>query len=578
MFRRIASQSRPDSADSMTNHPPVRTISVIRALLPRPADRRGGAVLLALMAAAATTEGIGLVLAVPLVSALGGGASPLTRNLPAGLGLGGLLACYVALVVLRALLVHARTMTTQRLQTSIVDQLRSRAWRGLLAADWRMLGGQRRSASASLLISEVDRAGYAVQQAMAVVATGLTLAALWLAALVLSPKIALGAAFAGALVLFGFGRLRRRARHMGEALGAAYASVHGALGEGLGALREIKSLGSEARAAQLAEQAFAQLRRAQLGFWRAQGLGQVALQAGGALALAGLIWLAVERWAVPAALLLPLIAVFVRAVPLLGAVQDAWLQWAHAHPAITATLELIDTAEAAREPVDTAATAPKLAQELRLSGAGVQFAGAERAALTGIDLVIPAKQMVALLGPSGAGKSTLADLVGGLISPDSGALSIDGTVLDAGLRRAWREQVAYVHQEPVLLAASLRDNLRWAAPEASEAQLEAALHAAAAEFALALPHGLDTLLGDGGRPLSGGERQRLMLARALLRRPALLILDEATSALDPANEALIVHALERLKGTLTILIIAHRGALSAIADRTYRLGDGHLVS
>lgn len=562
----------------MTPPPPVPRTSLARALLPRPADRRRGAVLLAVMAAAAATEGIGLVLAVPLVSALGGGASPLARYVPAGLGLGALLACYVALVVLRALLVHARTMTTQRLQTSIVDQLRARAWRGLLAADWRMLARQRRSASASLLISEVDRAGYAVQQALTIVATGFTLAALWLAALVLSPKIALGAGLAGALVLFGFGRLRRRARHLGEALGQAYAAVHGALGEGLGALREIKSLGGEARAAALAEQGFAQLRRSQLAFWRAQGLGQVVLQAGGAVALAGLIWLAVGRWAVSVAVLLPLIAVFVRAVPLLGAMQDAWLQCAHARPAITATLALIHTAEDAREPVDAAAAAPTLTRELRLSGAGVQFAGAERAALTEIDLVIPAKQMVALIGPSGAGKSTLADLVGGLISPDSGALSIDGTVLDAGARRAWREQVAYVHQEPVLLAASLRDNLRWAAPEASAAALEAALRAAAAEFAFALPQGLDTLLGDGGRTLSGGERQRLMLARALLRRPALLILDEATSALDPANEALIAQALERLKGTLTVLLIAHRGALSALADRTYTLASGKLIS
>ena len=562
----------------MIARPPIPLTSMSRALLPRPADRRRGALLLALMAAAAATEGIGLVLAVPLVSALGGGASPLARYVPAGLGLGGLLACYVGLVVLRALLVQARTMTTQRLQTGIVDQLRARAWRGLLAADWRMLASQRRSASASLLISEVDRAGYAVQQALAVVATGLTLAALGLAALVLSLKVALVAGLAGALVLFGFGRLRRRARHLGEELGAAYGAVHGALGEGLGALREIKSLGSEERAAALAEQSFAQLRRSQLAFFRAQGLGQVVLQAGGALALAGLIWLAVGRWAVPAALLLPLIAVFVRAVPLLGALQDAWLQWAHARPAITATLAMIDTAEAAREPVDPAATAPTFSQELRLSGAGVHYAGAERAALAGIDLVIPAKQLVALLGPSGAGKSTLADLVGGLISPDSGTLSIDGMPLDAGLRRAWREQVAYVHQEPVLLAASLRDNLRWAAPTASDAQLEAALRAAAAEFALALPQALNTQLGDGGRTLSGGERQRLMLARALLRKPALLILDEATSALDQANEALIVQALERLKGSLTILVIAHRGALSALADRTYRLEAGHLLS
>lgn len=121
----------------------------------------------------------------------------------------------------------------------------------------------------------------AVWSPVAVLATGLTLAALGLAALVLSPKLTLGTGLSGALVLLGFGRLRRRARHLGEELGAAYEAVHGALAEGLGALREIKSLGSEARTADLAEQGFAQLRRSQLAFWRAQGLGQVMLQAGG---------------------------------------------------------------------------------------------------------------------------------------------------------------------------------------------------------------------------------------------------------------------------------------------------------
>ena len=130
----------------------------------------------------------------------------------------------------------------------------------------------------------------------------------------------------------------------------------------------------------------------------------------------------------------------------------------------------------------------------------------------------------------------------------------------------------------MLLAASVRDNLRWAAPEASDDDLGKALEDAAAGFVFALPEGLDTAIGDGGRALSGGERQRLMLARALLRAPALLILDEATSALDPANEALIAAALGRLKTRMAVLVIAHRGALTDLADRTYTLGGGKLIS
>ena len=566
----------------MTTKPPFARTSLIKALLPSRAEQRRGVLLLGLLAAAAATEGLGLVMAVPLVSALssggGGGSAQLQRFLPLELGLNGLLIAFVLLVSLRALLMQARTMTTQRLQTGVVDGLRSRAWRALLAADWRTLARQRRSDSASLLISEVDRAGFGVQQALSVAAAALTLGALGLAALVLSPRIALGAVLASSAVLLGFGGLRRRARQLGTELGASYAQVHGALGEGLGALREIKSLGSEASAAALAEQGFARLRTSQLDFWRAQGLSQAALQAGGAAALALLIWLAVARWQVEAAVLIPLIALFVRAVPLLGALQDAWLQWAHARPAIAATLDLIATAEAAREPEISASAAPLLARELRLSGADVRFAGAERAALSGIELTIVARRTVALSGSSGAGKSTLADLLGGLLAADAGAFSIDGQELDAAARRAWRSRVAYVHQAPVLLAASLRDNLRWAAPLASDEALQTALRSAAAEFALDLPQGLDTMLGDGGRVLSGGERQRIALARALLRDPALLILDEATSALDAESEAQVAAALRRLKGQLTILIIAHRGVLTDLADQHYRLEHGKLVS
>jgi ATP-binding cassette subfamily C protein len=157
-------------------------------------------------------------------------------------------------------------------------------------------------------------------------------------------------------------------------------------------------------------------------------------------------------------------------------------------------------------------------------------------------------------------------------------VTIDGAVLEGAAQRAWRAQMAYIDQDPLLLAASLRDNLCWAAPAASDAQVWAALEdAAAADFVRGLPEGLDTRLGDGGRRLSGGERQRLMLARALLRDPQLLILDEATSALDADNEAAIAAALGRLRGRMTIVLIAHRGALLDLADRVIRLESGRVV-
>ena len=251
--------------------------------------------------------------------------------------------------------------------------------------------------------------------------------------------------------------------------------------------------------------------------------------------------------------------------------------WAHARPALDSALALIARAEAAREPEAGPGPAPVLGTELRLEGVAVHYSGQSGPALDGIDLAIPAGSIVALTGPSGAGKSTLADLLGGLLSPDTGTILIDRTQLDPASRRAWRRQVAYVEQDPALFAATVRENLLWAAPAASEARLRAALSDAAADFVDLLPQGLDTPLGDGGRRLSGGERQRLMLARALLREPQLLILDEATSALDAANEAAVASAVERLRGRMTIVIISHRGGLLDLADLVVTLDRGRIA-
>ncbi len=230
---------------------------------------------------------------------------------------------------------------------------------------------------------------------------------------------------------------------------------------------------------------------------------------------------------------------------------------------------------AAREVDGDEAVAPALTRELRLTSATVRFGAIM--VLDDVLLTLPFGSITALVSPSGAGKTTLADLLGGLIAPDAGALLIDGVALDPAQRRGWRRRVAYVAQEPVLFAGTVRDNLLLAAPEADENNLQQSLKRAAAEFALTLPGGLDCPIGDGGRTLSGGEIQRLLLARALLTDPALLILDEATSALDPANEVLIAAALERLRGSMTIVIIAHHGALSALANQIIRLEGGRIA-
>ncbi|TWD98922.1 ATP-binding cassette subfamily C protein [Neobacillus bataviensis] len=199
-------------------------------------------------------------------------------------------------------------------------------------------------------------------------------------------------------------------------------------------------------------------------------------------------------------------------------------------------------------------------------------------ALSNVNLQFPVNRMTAIVGPSGAGKSTLIDLLMGLNQPGRGEVLIDGAPLNNEIVLSFRNSLSYVPQDPFLFNTTIRGNLLLIDQKASEEQIWEALRFAAAEdFVKKLPSGLDTLIGDRGIKLSGGERQRLVLARAILRKPSILILDEATSALDTENESKIQEALERLKGTMTIIVIAHRLSTIRNADQVVVLNQGEVI-
>ncbi len=198
--------------------------------------------------------------------------------------------------------------------------------------------------------------------------------------------------------------------------------------------------------------------------------------------------------------------------------------------------------------------------------------------LTDVSLHLRKGQTVALVGESGSGKSTVTDLVLGLQIPEKGEVLIDGVPLGDWKQNSFRERVGYVPQDPQLFHSTIRDNLLWSFEEAKEDELWEALKLAnAAEFVKELPQGIDTIVGDRGVRLSGGQRQRIALARAMLRKPELLILDEATSALDSESERLIQKSIESVGGNTTILVVAHRLSTIAKADQVYVMRQGRVV-
>ncbi len=203
----------------------------------------------------------------------------------------------------------------------------------------------------------------------------------------------------------------------------------------------------------------------------------------------------------------------------------------------------------------------------------------QSSALADFDLGIRPGETVAFVGPSGAGKSTTFQLLLRFYDPSSGRILIDGVDIATADPRELRSRIGLVPQDTVLFAASARENIRYGRPGASDAEVESAAKAAAAdEFIRRLPEGYETFLGERGTRLSGGQRQRIAIARAILRDPPILLLDEATSALDAESERLVQAALEQLMHGRTTIIIAHRLATVLQADRIVVMDHGRIIA
>ncbi|WP_246241734.1 ABC transporter ATP-binding protein [Flexivirga aerilata] len=216
--------------------------------------------------------------------------------------------------------------------------------------------------------------------------------------------------------------------------------------------------------------------------------------------------------------------------------------------------------------------------EVTMTGVGFRYDGADRDALTGIDLTIRPGAQVALVGATGSGKSTLAGLVSRLHDPATGAVRIDGVDLREMTLQNVAGLVGVVSQETYLLHTTIRDNLRYARPDATDEQIERAARAAQVhDLIMELPDGYDTVVGARGHRFSGGEKQRIALARTILRDPPVLVLDEATSALDNATERAVQLALDEVSRGRTTLTIAHRLSTVRDADLIVVLDQGRIV-
>jgi ABC-type multidrug transport system fused ATPase/permease subunit len=267
----------------------------------------------------------------------------------------------------------------------------------------------------------------------------------------------------------------------------------------------------------------------------------------------------------------------IKALPFIGMILKHKTMITNVLPSYEQVQEIREQASHYQEKTGTE-TFNKLSQAIDLENVNYAYPGRDTT-LSNVNISIPRGKMVALVGESGSGKSTVADMVMGLLTPDSGRLMIDGKTFEHWDMSSYRHHLGYVPQDSFIFNMTIRENLGWVTDrEVTEEELwQACEMANAAAFIQELPEGLDTEIGDRGVRLSGGQRQRLSLARALVNQPDILVLDEATSALDSQSEKLIQQSIENIAGSTTIVAIAHRLSTIRHADHIYVMRAGTVI-
>jgi ATP-binding cassette subfamily C protein len=516
-----------------------------------------------------------------------------------------LLMVFAGLVGARSLLGRWQIVAMCSVQQNFGARLRQRLYHAIANANWLALSRMRSSDLTHALTAEIDRIEVATFEVLSLASTMLLFLLYFGIALAVSAPmtaLALGCAIILAALLRGRTALLRGA---GAELSERTKGLYGATVEHLQSLKAAKMYGVQERNAESYATLSREVARANVDIERQQAATSSLFEIGSVVILAAVLYVSIRVLGVEPFAVLLLLAMFARVMPRVIQCHYLYQECMHALPAFENVIGLAGRCEAVAEPASAPAQALELGNSLRLEGVSFSYQRADGAMPAGqpdqsgqsdqtsarspdqagptlavhdLDLAVPVGEVVALVGPSGAGKSTIADLMTGLLAPDSGRVTVDGVTLDETRARAWRERIGYVSQDIYLFHDTVRANLRWARPDASEAQMREALGLAAAEqFVDALAAGLDTVIGERGASISHGERQRIALARALLRRPRLLILDEATNSLDAHNEQRILDAIERLRGDLTIVMIAHRIAAVRRADRIYVVEGGTIA-
>lgn len=525
-------------------------------------------------------SGVGIVMLIPLLNMLEIGDNRLpdwfmTLGYPLQVGL--LLVGYVLLVTVKTLLSRSLNIRENAFIEETGMALRKKLYTVLSGASWESLTARKDADVVNLFTSQCGQVSYGIAEVIHFLASIVSAAVQLGIALMMSLPVTALVCVMGACMLAIFMPLRKKSREYGDEMIRLSREFYSELQNQLASVKEVRAYGVEREHAALFESISTAFKTARMKYVRQSSVPGVVYSLAAVVMIALVYLVCTLGLKVETDRLVVLVYVFARLWPVFSGFQG---RIQSINSCVPAYEKLIEAMREMQPETDVAETDEDFSRwrEIRFDNVHFAYRNSDEETLRGVSFSLERGEKLALLGRNGAGKTTAVNLLLGFLLPQSGAILVDGKPLEAACIRAWRTQVGYVPQDPLILNASVRENLTRFHPNATEDELIAALRKAMAwGFVSRLPDGLDTVLGDRGVRLSGGERQRIVLARVLLGHPSLIVLDEATSALDYESEMAFHDAIASFGKDAAVVLIAHHGATIAMADFAVVLEKGSVV-
>ena len=560
-----------------TNARGLRLIPVFLRLAPLPS-----AATILLILAAGVAEGLGLTFFLPLLLSTGlqtdDSFSRTVFSAIAGVGIepdtGAILLLMTTIFVGKGVLQLWANLTIGYAGASFSKRLRIELVRSLLQARWTIFTSQPTGALVNTISTEAAHASVVLTCAFQSTALAIQLLVYFVISFFVSWQgtiVALAGGFAVFLAMHYFVALAGKAGKQQQKL---FERLLSRLVDQFGMVKPIKAMAAESQLLRYLNSDIMQLEATQRRFV----YSKASLTTLNEPIIIGLLclgaWFALTTLDMAMADLLVLGMIFYRSAGRLSALQSSHQGLVSSQDFLISMIKLLrETNEAAE--ITSGTTLPTLNSGIRLRN--VTFDYGAKPVLQNTSLEIKAGSITALIGPSGGGKTSILDLILGLHGPRDGEVLVDGVDLRQIDLHAWRSRTGYVPQETVLLNDSILANVTLGDPGISRENVIDALRAAdALAFVEAMPQGIDASAGERGMQLSGGQRQRISLARALVRKPLLLVLDEPTSALDAASAAAFCNTLRRLAGLLTVVIVSHQEDVANASDAVYAMTEGRV--